>query len=179
MSTVEASQPIRGALAGATGTWTLEPATTTITFQTKAMWGLAKVKGSFKALEGSGTLTGTGAVQGRLAVDASSVATGIKKRDAHLRSADFFESDRYPTVVFTATGATPVGDDHVRLSGTLTVHGQARPIEIDTTVVRTGADSITLKSQFELDRQEWGMAHQNMGAGVLNKMAVSAHFIRS
>jgi polyisoprenoid-binding protein YceI len=179
MSTVGTPNPASGAFAAAAGAWTLDPAATTITFQTKAMWGLAKVKGSFKAVEGGGTVTETGTVQGSLTIDASSVDTGNKKRDDHLRSADFFESVKYPTFVFTATKASQLRADKLTISGTLTIRGQARPLDIEATVDQTSPNSSTLTTELELDRREWGITWAKMGAKVLNQMTIHARFTRS
>jgi polyisoprenoid-binding protein YceI len=179
MTTINTPTPVREVLAGAVGTWSLDPSSTTIEFHTKAMWGLAKVKGTFKAMEGKVIVTDGGVVSGTLVIDASSVYTGNNKRDSHLRSADFFESDKYPTIIFTATSATPVGDDKVNISGTLTVHGQARPLEIVATVAQAGPDMATLRSELEVDRSGWGLTWSKMGAKLTNKIVVSAHFTKS
>ncbi|MGO9961919.1 MAG: YceI family protein [Acidimicrobiales bacterium] len=179
MTSIGTPRQANGALTGATGTWTLDPAATTIAFQTRSMWGLAKVAGSFQAVEGDGTVRETGALQGTMVVDASSVDTGNKIRDRHLRSADFLESDNHSTFVFAAREATAVGEDKVKMSGTLTVRGQTRPFDIVTTVLPTGADTVALESEFEIDRSQWGISWTRMGAKVVNKMTVSASFTRN
>ncbi len=69
------------------GTWTLDPAHTSVVFFTKAMW-VFNVRGTFKALEGTGSVGTDGSVSGSILVDAS-VDTKQKRRDKHLRTADF------------------------------------------------------------------------------------------
>src|SRR6202034_3409129 len=81
MATIEPSGRTEGLFAGAAGAWVLDPSATTIELQTKAMWGLAKVKGSFTAVDGAGTVTADGGVSGTLVIDASSVNTSNSKRD--------------------------------------------------------------------------------------------------
>jgi polyisoprenoid-binding protein YceI len=179
MATTEPSGGTEGVLAGAAGAWVLDPSATTIELRTKAMWGLAKVKGRFKAVEGGGTVGADGGVSGTLVIDASSMNTGNSKRDTHLRSADFFESDQYPTFTYTATGATPIGDDKVKVTGTLTVHGQTRPLEITGTVVQADGDSATINADVEIDRSDWGLTWAKMGARLTNQVAVSARFTRA
>jgi polyisoprenoid-binding protein YceI len=178
MTTVSPSDRVNALLTSATGTWTLDPFATTIELRTKSMWGLAKVKGKFKAREGEGKVTADGILTGTLTVDASSLTTGIKKRDEHLRSAAFLDSHKYPTLTYTAQGANPVGDDKVKVSGSLTVRGQTRPLDIVVTVVRAGADSVVLQSEFEVDRSHWGISLANMGASLANQISVKARFDR-
>ena len=73
------------------------------------MWGLVPVKGVFRQVTGEGTVSPAGQVTGRVAVAAASVDTKNEKRDTHLRSADFFDSDNYPDITFTVNQATPAG----------------------------------------------------------------------
>jgi polyisoprenoid-binding protein YceI len=177
MATTDTPEGTARPLSDAAGTWTLDPSATTITLQTKAMWGLAKVNGSFTALEGSGTVSATGAVTGTLSIDASSVDTGNKKRDNHLRSADFFEADKHAHFTYTATGASPAGADQVKVTGNLTVRDQTRPLDIVATVTNTGTSAV-LTADFELDRSAWGVSWAKMGARLVNHVKVSAHFTK-
>jgi polyisoprenoid-binding protein YceI len=179
MATIEPSSGTEGLFAGAAGTWLLDPSATTIELRTKAMWGLAKVKGSFKAVEGEGVVTADGGLSGTLVIDASSVNTGNKKRDVHLRSADFFESDKYPTFTYTATGASPTGEDKVNVTGTLSVHGQTRPLDITANVVQADDRSATLTAEVEIDRSTWGLTWAKMGARMINQLVVSSRFTRA
>ncbi len=70
------------------GSWELDPDQTTITFHTKALW-VFPAKGTFRALEGVGTVAADGGISGTLVIDAASVDTKNKRRDVHLRTADF------------------------------------------------------------------------------------------
>ena len=100
-----------------TGSWSLDPSHTSIVFITKALWVLT-VRGAFTAVEGSGTVGADGSVSGSIVIDASSVDTKKKKRDDHLRTADFFEVDAHPTITFSLTHAHPKGAGTVELTGT-------------------------------------------------------------
>ncbi len=166
-------------LAGATGNWRLDPASTTIELRTKAMWGLAKVKGRFNALEGSGAVGDDSTVSGSLVFDAKSIDTRNKRRDSHLRSDDFFEVEKYPTFTYAATGASPTDDGQLRVTGSLTIKDQSRPLEVLVTASQPDPDRAILTAEAEIDRRQWGMTWAKMGAGVINQIVVVAHFIRS
>ena len=80
-----------------TGAWVLAPEKTTVRFRTKSMW-ILPVKGTAGALRGNTDAGSDGAVNGTLGIDAASFDTQNKKRDVHLRSEDFFEVAKSPTI---------------------------------------------------------------------------------
>jgi polyisoprenoid-binding protein YceI len=164
-------------LAQFTGTWTLDPERTSVTFRTKAIWVLT-VNGTAQALGGDAEITPGGAVTGTLVIDAASVDTKNKKRDEHLRSADLLEAAKYPAIVFKATGGRPLDADLVEVSGTLTIHGQTRPLTLQAQVSGAG-NSATVSSEVEIDRSLWGVSWAKMGTGVKNHVVIRAHFDRS
>jgi polyisoprenoid-binding protein YceI len=159
------------------GSWTLDPSQTSIEFHTKAMW-VTNVKGTFKAIEGSGTVDADGKVAGSIVVDAASVDTRKKKRDNHLRTADFFEVDSFPTITFTVTGAHPKDVGKVDLTGTLTIRGTTRPVALLADVSVTDA-SATVSAETDIDRSEWGLTWAKMGAGLKNHVVIKARFTRA
>ncbi|MDB5156169.1 MAG: YceI family protein [Mucilaginibacter sp.] len=66
-----------------------------------------------------------------LVAQTASVNTEVEKRDADLRSANFFESDKFPTMNFTSTGITKTTPNHYKLKGNLTLHGVTKPVVMD------------------------------------------------
>jgi polyisoprenoid-binding protein YceI len=166
-------------LAGAAGNWRLDPASTTIELRTKSMWGLARVKGRFNALEGSGVVGDDSTVSGTLVFDAKSIDTRNKRRDSHLRSDDFFEVEKYPTFTYTASGASPTDDGRLKVTGSLTIKDQSRPLDVFVTASQPAPDRAILTAEVEIDRRQWGMTWAKMGAGVINQVVIAAHFIRS
>ncbi|MGA5704614.1 YceI family protein [Peterkaempfera bronchialis] len=158
------------------GSWTLDPDRTSITFHTKAMWVLP-VKGTFRALEGAGEVGADGSLSGTLVIDAASIDTGNKKRDDHLRNADFLEVTAHPAITFTATGAVATPAGKVEVTGELTVHGRTKPLTLLAEVSATG-DSATVSTEVEIDRSLWGLTWAQMGAGLKNRAVVTAHFHR-
>ena len=163
-------------LSGLSGTWTLNPAKTTVDFRTKAMWVLP-VKGTAKALNGEAQIGADGAVKGTLVIDAASFDTKNKKRDDHLRSEDFFEAIKYPTITFTANGGRVVGSDRVEVTGELTVRGRSQPLTLLADLSHSGR-SATVATEVEIDRSLWGVSWAKMGAGMKNQLVIRAHFDR-
>lgn len=159
------------------GTWTLDPGQTSVVFHTKALW-LVNVQGTFKAIEGSGIVGVDGSVSGSIVLDAASVDTNKKKRDIHLRQADFFEVDTYPTITFTVTNAHPIGVGQAELSGDLTIHGATRAVTLLADVSVTGG-SATVSAELDIDRSAWGITWAKMGAGLSNHVAINARFIQA
>jgi len=168
-----------GPLAAAVGSWTLDPSASTVELRTKAMWGLVPVKAAFRAVEGGGTVAPDGSLTGTLTVDAASVDTGNKKRDTHLRSADFFEVDTHPTFTYTASGASAAAGDRITVAGTLEIRGQARPLDIGVKLLEHDAHSAVLGAEVDLDRAAWGITWAKMGAKLHNHITLQLRFTRS
>jgi len=166
----------RDSLSGLSGTWTLDPAKTTVDFRTKAMWVLP-VKGTAKALNGEAQIGTDGAVKGTLVIDAASFDTKNKKRDEHLRSEDFLEAIKYPTITFTANSGRGVGSDRVEVTGELTVRGRSQPLTLLADLSHSGS-SATVATEVEIDRSLWGVSWAKMGAGLKNQLVIRAHFDR-
>ena len=163
-----------------TGTWVLDPDKTTVTFRTKVMWVLP-VKGTAKALGGDAQISHDGAVRGTLTIDAASFTTKNKKRDEHLRSDDILAVVSYPTIVFTANEGRPSGSGGLEVAGVLTLHGRSLPMTVQAEVDGT-LDSVMLSTKVEIDRGAWGVTwpgEAKMGAGLMNHVAIRAHFERA
>ncbi|HUA11094.1 MAG TPA: YceI family protein [Solirubrobacteraceae bacterium] len=111
------------------GTWVVDPVHSSIGFQVKHL-GIANVRGEFGEFEGRLVVTDSGASASGT-VEAASVDTGQSQRDDHLRSADFFEVEKYPQITFASTEITPVSDGQFEVKGDLTIHGVTRPITLE------------------------------------------------
>lgn len=164
-------------LSTATGTWTLDPAATTIALETKAMWVLG-VKATLKAQSGTGDVNSDGTVGGSLIIDASSIDTGNAKRDKHLLTKDFFEVETYPTFTYTVTSAAPAADGTFVVAGSLTAHGKTRPLDLVATFAASGTDRVTIKAEADVDRSQWGVDKTTMGANLHNHIVVNAVFTK-
>ncbi|WP_078509541.1 YceI family protein [Streptomyces viridosporus] len=119
------------------GTWLFDPPHTAIRFIAKHV-GMAHVHGRFTRFEGGIRVAPDMAdSQVSVRIDASSIATGNKTRDNHLRSADFLDVERYPHIDFTSTRFVYRGGSKWTLHGTLTMHGTSRSVGLDTTYLGT------------------------------------------
>lgn len=138
------------------------------------MW-VFPAKGTARALEGGGNVGADGSFSGTLVVDAASINTRNKKRDEHLRTADFFEVQKHPTITYTAKGGRLTPSGQVEVDGELTVHGQTRPLPLVANVDVEGA-SATVSTQVDIDRSNWGLTLTPYGAGLKNRAVVRAYF---
>jgi polyisoprenoid-binding protein YceI len=164
----------------AVGDWTLDPAGTDVTLNSKAMWGLAKVKGTLRATEGSGSIDPNGQISGQLVIDANSINTKNQRRDKHLRSADFFEVDKYPAITYQVTGGKMVDNQHVQVTGTLEVRGTTEPLDVVATVDEVSPTrAVVTATATGVDRRKWGLTWAKMGAGVINTVTVRAAFSKA
>jgi len=157
------------------GQWTLDPAQSTVALASKSIWGLVPVKGTFGEVSGEATITPSGEVTGTITVGAASVSTKNKKRDEHLRSADFFNSEVYPHIVFTAQQVT-VSDDGATITGTLQVRDKTVPLTFPATVAAIGDDSIVLDAQVHVDRTDFGLTWNQLGMSS-NQNALTLHAV--
>jgi len=149
---------------GTSGTWTVVPDQSTILVKSKGMWGLATVKVRFTEFTGSGQITSPQTVSGQLDIKAASVQTGIRKRDDHLRSADFFEVDKYPDINVVVTGAESIHNDSVDLRADVTIRGTTKPVTLKTTVTPVGDGGMRLSAEGTINRQDFGVDGNLMGS---------------
>jgi polyisoprenoid-binding protein YceI len=161
------------------GDWTLDPARSTVAFASKSVWGLVGVKGAFREIEGTGTVAPDGKVTGSVNLVAESLDTKNAKRDKHLRSDDFFMTEKYSAITFTAGDFTPDGAG-VTVSGTLTVRDHSQPISFPATVTLGDDGTVTFDGTAHVDRSEYGITWNQMGmASMKNVITVHAVLTRS
>jgi polyisoprenoid-binding protein YceI len=146
-----------------TGTWTVDTVQSTIVVKAKSMWGLAPVKLRFTEFGGDGEITAPQTVSGHLDIKTASVRTGIGKRDAHMRSADFFEAEKFPDISVVVTGADVIDGDTVGLRADLTVKGVTKPVTLKTKVTPVGDGGMRLTAQETINRQDFGVDGNMIG----------------
>ncbi len=143
-----------------TGTWKVDPVHSGVEFQVKHL-GIATVKGQFKEFEGTVEVSPDGA-KAYGTVKTASVDTREPQRDEHLRSADFFEAEKYPEIAFRSTTIRPVGEDELEIDGELTIHGVTRPITLKAEIEGTetdlqGNDRVGLSASAQINRSDYEM----------------------
>lgn len=118
----------------ATTTWTIDPAHSSASFKVKHMM-ISDVRGSFRDLQGSVVIDEDNLKNSQVDVKivADSIDTGIQKRDDHLRSADFFDVAKYPSLTFTSKQVKDVTAESFKLVGDLTIHGVTKEVTLDVT----------------------------------------------
>lgn len=144
-------------------TWKLDPAHTQVNFSAKHMM-VTTVRGTFRDVDGTIELDETDLTRsrGEFRVAAASVDTNFAARDAHLRSADFFDAETYPDITFRSTSIRQVGDDEFEVIGDLTIRDVTRPVifTVESAGIvpgMTGARHAGLSASAKLQRHDWGL----------------------
>lgn len=162
------------------GVWNIVPDRSAVTFKIRNMWGLLNVKGRFTEFAGDGQLTGTGAVFGRLDVHTASLNTGIRRRDEHLRSADFFDVERFPEISVVVTAVHPTEGKAADLRANFTIKGVTAPLPLPVTVTEAGDGSIQISGKTRIDRSQFDIGWNKFGMiAPTAKAAAQAVFVRS
>jgi polyisoprenoid-binding protein YceI len=161
-----------------TGEWILDPSRSAVSLASKSMGGLARVKGGFGQVTGQGTISPAGDVTGTLTIAAASIDTKHTKRDKHLRSADFFDSDNYPEISFAVAGVRPSGQG-VTVTGTLSIRGRSRPLTFEGTATIHGEGEVVLDAVVIINRADFGLTWNVLGmAAMKNTLTIHAVFGR-
>ena len=111
-----------------TGTWAIDPVHSSVEFSVRHLV-VSKVRGSFRNFTGAITVAEDGTPSVTAEIDVTSIDTGNEQRDEHLKSADFFDAQTYPTATFVSTGVVAKGDEYV-LNGDFTLKGITKPISL-------------------------------------------------
>jgi polyisoprenoid-binding protein YceI len=153
-----ATTPISGYLAG---TWDIDPVHSDVSFTVRHMM-VSKVRGRFGTFSGEivtgENLTGSFVTA---SIDAASIDTGNGQRDNHVRSADFFDVQNYPTWTFRSTGVRADGDGLV-VDGELTIKGVTRSVPLAVEDIGIGPDltggtRIGISASTTIDRNDFGV----------------------
>lgn len=146
-----------------TSTWTLDPAHTLVEFAAKHLM-ITTVKGRFADVSGTIHMdeTDPAASSVEAVIKAASIDTRTDQRDAHLKSADFLEVERYPEITFKSTKVERVGDQHYRVTGNLTIHGVTKPVVLDVqdegrTKDPWGGERAGFSATTRIDRRDFGL----------------------
>ncbi|OBA80147.1 hypothetical protein A9W99_18835 [Mycobacterium sp. 1164966.3] len=164
----------------AAGVWNLVPDKSTIAFKIKNMWGLVPVKGRFTEFTGDGQLTAKGAVFGRVDIHVASLQTGIRRRDRHLLSDDFFDAERFPEISVVVTGLQPTTGNAANLRTSFTIKGTTAEVPVPVTITELGDGSIRVAGETKLDRFQFGVDWDMRGMiGAEATVRAEAIFVRA
>jgi len=171
MKTMELALALAGA-AMAQGTYTIDGTHSSAQFSVKHMM-ISNVKGEFTAVAGTLVFDPKNPSASKIdaTIDVNSINTREPKRDAHLKSADFFDAAKYPTMVFHSKQAWKSGDK-IQVKGDLTMHGVTKEVVLDvdgpTAELKDpwGKLRIGATATARLNRKDWGLTwNQALEAG--------------
>lgn len=143
------------------GTYTVDPAHSEVGFTARHAM-VTKVRGRFADVDGTLVIgEGVEDSSARATIQVASVSTGSGDRDAHLRSADFFDADTYPTISFVSTGVRVQGGQYL-LDGELSIKDVTRSVTVPVTFEGTATDPFGLaragfSGELDVDREQWGL----------------------
>ena len=145
-------------------TWNLDPVHSVAEFKVKHMM-ISNVKGQFTGVSGVLTFDEQDIAKSKVeaSINASSINTGDQQRDAHLKSADFFDVEKYPALTFRSTGIQRTGEDELAVAGDLTIHGVTRRVVFGVegpTPAHTdpwGNTCLGLSATTKINRKDFGL----------------------
>jgi polyisoprenoid-binding protein YceI len=178
---VASTREFEGLTIPVAGTYELDAAHKRVGFVVRHLM-VSKVRGNFG--EASATITVTDdpmQTSVTASINTASVNTGQTDRDNHLRSGDFFEAEKYPTMEFRSTGLKSHDGDEFVLDGELTIKDVTRPVELKVEFEGVGRspygfDVFGFSATTEIDREDWGltwnMALEQGGVMVAKKVKI-------
>ncbi|MDH6439800.1 UNVERIFIED_CONTAM: polyisoprenoid-binding protein YceI [Streptomyces canus] len=150
-------------LTALTGDYTIDASHSTIGFTVRHAM-VTNVKGKFDEFSGSLHLDGGDPSASTASIDVKmdSIDTGSADRDGHLKSADFFKIEEFPTMTFRSTKAEALGDEDYRITGDLTILGTTKPVTIDLEFNGAakdpfGNERVGFEGKAEIKRSDWGL----------------------
>jgi len=171
MTATTATRTVEGVEVPAPGVYAIDASHTHVGFGVRHLM-VSKVRGSFSGVTGTVTIADEPlASWTEVVVDLASIDTRDGKRDEHLRSADFFDVEHYPTMTFRSTGVEKGKGDRWLLKGDLTLHGVTRPIQLEATYEGSatspwGTTSIGFSATGKVNREDFDLGwNQVLEAG--------------
>ena len=171
-------------VAASASTWNIDPEHSSIQFKVSHL-GLVDVKGIFRKYQGTVTLDEKDIAKSsvNVTIEAASIDTGVEKRDEHLRTEDFFDVAKHPTITFVSKKVTPAGKGKLKVTGDLTIYGVTKEVVLDVTGptkelkdpwgnIRRGVSATTT-----INRTDFGLTYNKiLDNGILvigNKVTIS------
>ncbi len=147
-------------------TWQIDPAHSRAQF-TARHFGISNVRGDFSNIKGTVDFDGKDVTKAkvRATIDVNTVTTHVKQRDDHLKTADFFDVAKHPTMTFESTAITPAGAGKYKMTGNLTLRGVTKPVTFDldapSAVIKDpqGASRVGAAAVATINRKDFGVAY--------------------
>jgi polyisoprenoid-binding protein YceI len=157
-------------------TWQLDPAHTSAQFSVTHMM-VSTVRGAFGATSGTVEYDGTSVASIKVdaTIDTTTITTHNEKRDGHLKSPDFFDVAKFPTITFKSTKVIPGADGAFKLVGDLTMHGVTKEVTLDVDALskvikeKSGRSRVGTSATTKINRQDFGVKWNSSldGGGVV------------
>jgi polyisoprenoid-binding protein YceI len=148
----------------AASTWNIDPDHSNVGFKVRHLM-VSNVKGSFDKHTGTVDINDKDITKSKVevSIDTNSINTNVQKRDEHLRSADFFDVAKFPTMTFVSKKVAKAGKDKLKVTGELTLHGVTKEVVLDVEgpskeskdpwgMIRRGATAST-----KINRKDFGL----------------------
>jgi polyisoprenoid-binding protein YceI len=147
-------------------TWQIDPMHTSVEFTVRHMM-ISNIKGVFEKTSGTVTVEGSDPTSAKIdaTIDASSIDTRVDRRDADLKSPNFLDVAKYPTITFKSTKVEAAGEGKWKVTGDLTLHGVTKSVVLDVESsgapikdpfgnTRAGASATT-----KINRKDFGLTY--------------------
>ena len=162
-----------------TGTYTLDPARSTVAFTTRHMFGAGTVKGTFAVASGEVVIAEPTTASSLYAeVHAGSFDSGSKRRDRDVHSKKFLHVEQYPVISFRTDQVHRQADGTWTLRGTLTARGVGAPVELTVTSATISGGTLSITASGTVDRYAHGITGAKGMAARLLSIEISASATR-
>jgi polyisoprenoid-binding protein YceI len=166
--------------------YTFEPTHSQINF-TYMHLGLSKQTQQLRTVDGTLMLDAADLSKSSVdvTIDMNSIDTGVPKFDEHLKSADFFDTARFPTATFKSTQVEAAGEGRLKVTGDLTLHGVTRPVVLDVTVNKIGEHPMAKKPAAGFNatttvlRSDFGLGGYVPAVGDEVTISIASEFIKA
>jgi polyisoprenoid-binding protein YceI len=155
-----------GSFAHAAETYKVDPLHTSVSFSVRHL-GINNVKGKFKEFEGALMLEGDTLKKASGTIQVKSVDTGVEKRDNHLRTADFFDAAKYPTITFKTKRVEKDGSRQLVLIADFTMRGVTKELRLPAKMSKPTKDPwggvrVGLEAKTKLNRKDYGINYNEL-----------------
>ncbi|MBP3126144.1 YceI family protein [Thalassospira sp. ER-Se-21-Dark] len=171
--------------AQAADTYKLDPTHTSVLFIVNHL-GFSDYQGRFNGVTGELTLDreDPSASSATITIDLNQIDSGVEALDNHMKSADFFNVEEFPTATFTSTSVELVGDNAATVTGDLTLLGETKPLVLDVTLSgegthpMTGDEVVGFSADGVVTRTDYGMDFLVPGVGDEVTLQISSEFLK-